>query len=238
MSALYRKVCTQILEQIASGQRKVGDRLPPEKEFASELGISRSTLRLAFTELESNGVLRRRKRAGTQIIAAEPQPKFSMATSGIHDVLSLGRNTAFHISKVSTIHSDDVGFLQGHHSETEHWLEVCGARTMNDDSRPFSANRVYIPAKFAGIEPLLKNTDTSVFQTIEKAFGVSVSRVTQSTRAIACSREDAGVLGLNSGAPVLQIDAALYAQQGELMELSVAVFDPARFQLYSDVSIE
>ncbi|ASJ70758.1 GntR family transcriptional regulator [Granulosicoccus antarcticus] len=238
MSALYRQVCKKILDQIASGQRKVGDRLPPEEEFASELGISRSTLRLAFAELEASGVVRRRKRAGTQIIAMKPQPKFSMATSGIQDLLSLGRNTEFRINHVSTVHSDDIDFPGEHYSETAHWLKVCGARTMNDDPRPFSTNRVYVPARFAGIEPVLKTADTSVFQTIEATFGVSVNRVTQSTRAIACPRKDADLLGLEPGSPVLQIDAALYVQKGELMELSVAIFDPSRFQLYSDVSIE
>lgn len=238
MSALYRQVCDQILAQIASGRRKVGDRLPPEEEFASELGVSRSTLRLAFSELESSGVVRRRKRAGTQIIAAQMQPKFSMITTGIHDVLSLGRNTAFHISQVSTVHSDDIEILQAHHSETGFWLEVSGTRTMNDDSTPFSTNRVYVPARFAGIEPVLNTTDSAVFQTIEKVFDVSVGRVTQSTQAISCGKNDAGILGLKAGAPVLQIDAVLYVQTGELMELSVATFDPSRFQLYSDVSID
>lgn len=64
MKALYLQVSDTILKQISAGERKVGDRLPPEADFATELGVSRSTLRLAFNQLESHGVLRRRKKAG------------------------------------------------------------------------------------------------------------------------------------------------------------------------------
>ncbi len=72
---------------------------------------------------------------------------------------------------------------------------------------------------------------------IEKAFEVSVSRVTQETIAIACPAHDAKILGLKVGSPVLQINAILYIEDDVLMELSVALFDPERFRLFSDVSI-
>lgn len=237
MSALYRQVSEQILKQIASGQRKVGDRFPPESEFASELGISRSTLRLAFNELEASGVVQRRKRAGTQIIASEPKRRFNMATSGVQELLSLSSKTTFHIESTSTVRTDDVDLLSGHISETGYWLEVFGSRTLDKKDKPFSTNHVYVPARFSGIEPVLKTTKDSVFQAIEQSFDVAVARVTQSTRAIACPELDAKILGLKVGSPVLKIDAVLYVQDDELMEVSTSIFDPDRFQLLSDVRI-
>jgi len=237
MSTLYKKICDQILGQIASGQRKVGDRLPPEADFANELGVSRSTLRLAYAELESTGVLRRRKRAGTEIIAAKPKPTFSMATTGLHELLSLGRNTDFHIDNICTVHEDTVELLHAYHSETNHWLEVRGSRKMPGEATPFCTNRVYVPARFAGIEPLIKNKNTAIFQIIEQTFGVSVSRVVQNSSAIKCPEPDALAMGLAPGAVALQINAALYVKGGELMELSVAIYDSKRFRLQSDVSI-
>ncbi len=238
MSALYRQICEQILQQISNGERKVGDRLAPEAEFANEIGVSRSTVRMAFNELESIGVLRRRKRAGTEIIAAKPQPKFKMSTSSINELLSIGHDTEFHVDGISTVHSSDIATLQDHHSETDYWLEVSGFRTMKNESTPFGINQVYVPARFAGIEPLLESTDFSVFQAIEQAFDVSVSRVTQLTSIVQCSEKDARIMGLKAGESVLQIDATLYVDEDTLMELSVARFDPSRFSLYTDVTIE
>ncbi|MDA8750658.1 GntR family transcriptional regulator [Planktomarina temperata] len=237
MTALYAQVCDSILGQIARGDLKVGDRLQPEAEYAAKLGISRSTLRLAFSELEASGVLRRKKRAGTEIISDTPKQRFNMATSGIGELLSLGRDTEFTLFETKTVRTGDIAELDGLVSETGHWLEVSGARKMPTEAKPFSVNRVYVPARYAAIEPLLKTTKTSVYQTIEDAFDVSVARVSQTVRAIACSAPEAEIMGLETDAPVLEIMAHLFLHDGSLMEVSLATFDPARFQVRTDVEI-
>lgn len=238
MITLYNQVCDQILGQIKSGTLKVGDRFPPEAEYAAELGISRTTLRLAFSELETSGVLQRRKRAGTRIISDTPKQRFSMATTGINELLSLGRDTEFSISGTRIVQTGDIPQLDGHTSETGHWLEVNGTRTLAGEATPFSVNRVYVPARYAGIEPLLTSRETSVFRAIEDTFNVSVGRVSQAARAIACPHQEAKIMGLPEAAPVLQIEAQLFLRDGTLMEISVAIFDPDRFQVRTDVEID
>lgn len=238
MSALYRQVCDQILDRIQSGIIKIGDRLPPEADYAAELGVSRSTLRLAFSELEASGVLKRRKRAGTQIISDTPRQRFNMATTGINELLSLGRDTALSITEISTVKANGISLLDGHVSETGHWLKVDGTRTLDEETIPFSVNRVYVPARYAGIEPILKTSETSVFRVIEETFNISVGRVSQVARAIACPKEEALIMGLSEAAPVLQIEAQLFQRDGSLMEISAATFDPARFQVRTDVQID
>jgi GntR family transcriptional regulator len=235
MSTLYSQIGQRILDQIRSGALKVGDRLPPEAEYAAELGISRSTLRLAFSDLEASGVLKRRKRAGTEIISDTPRQRFSMATTGINELLSLGRDTEFKITATSTVPTADIPQLDGYHSETGHWLAIQGERRLNGEPTPFCVNRVYVPARYAGIEPVLK---TSVFRAIEENFDVSVGRVSQAATAIACPTDEANIMGLISGAPVLQITAQLFTQNDDLMEISIATFDPQRFQVRTDVQIE
>jgi GntR family transcriptional regulator len=61
MTTLHAKIAQNILEQINAGVLKVGGRLPPEEVFAAELGVSRQTLRRAFSDLAAVGVLRRKK---------------------------------------------------------------------------------------------------------------------------------------------------------------------------------
>ncbi|MEM9584857.1 MAG: GntR family transcriptional regulator [Pseudomonadota bacterium] len=238
MSTLYAQVGNQILEKIRTGALKVGDRLPPEADYAAELGISRSTLRLAFSELEAAGVLRRKKRAGTEVISDRPKKRFNMATGGINELLSLGRDTEFAIHATRTVRTEDIPQLDGLHSETGHWLEVSGARTLAGEDRPFSVNRVYVPARYAAIEPLLSSEKTSIYQLIEEAFEVEVGRVSQSVVAIACNADAAALMGISEGAPALQIEAQLFLRDGTLMEVSIAVFDPTRFQVRTDVEIE
>ncbi|MHA7874201.1 GntR family transcriptional regulator [Roseivivax sp.] len=238
MKNLYSQVCEDILGQIRAGELRVGERLPPEAEYAATLGISRSTLRMAFAELEEAGVLKRRKRAGTEIISDRPQRRFSMATSGVAELLSLGRDTEFSITSTRQVPTEEIPQLAGLSSETGHWLEVSGSRRMQGESRAFSVNRVYVPARFAAIEPVLHEGRRSVFQTIEETFDVRIGRVAQSVRAVACPDEDAKVIGLEPGAPALRIEAQLYLSDERLMEVSVATFHPERFQVHNDVKIK
>ncbi|MDU8912549.1 GntR family transcriptional regulator [Aestuariicoccus sp. MJ-SS9] len=237
MTPLYAQLADRLLARIASGELKIGDRLPPEAEYAAELGVSRSTLRLAFAELEKAGVLRRRKRAGTEIVATAPQRQFRMATQSIDELLSLGRDTEFAILGTRSVPTDSVQALAGLTSETGYWLEISAVRRLRDEKVPFSANRVYVPARFAGIEALIGRAETSVFQLIEEAFGIGVGRVRQSVGAVACSARDSEILGIPEGAPALCIDAKLFADDGTLIEVSVATFDPARFHVETDVKI-
>ena len=58
-SRTYELVLDQIEEQILSGNLGVGDHLPPERELAARLGVSRAAIREALRVLEAQGVLGR-----------------------------------------------------------------------------------------------------------------------------------------------------------------------------------
>jgi len=52
---------------LATGARRLGDRLPPELELAAMLGVSRGTLRTALDRLEDSGEITRRQGSGTYV---------------------------------------------------------------------------------------------------------------------------------------------------------------------------
>lgn len=60
----FEAVVEQIRGQINAGQLREGDRLPPERELAEQLGVSRNTVREALRSLENSGVLRLKKGPG------------------------------------------------------------------------------------------------------------------------------------------------------------------------------
>jgi len=62
---LYMQAIDAITEMIDSGELKKGSQLPPEEDFAIQLGISRSTLREALGHLETRGYIARRQGVGT-----------------------------------------------------------------------------------------------------------------------------------------------------------------------------
>lgn len=54
---LHRQIVDQIRHQVASGRLRPGDRLPPVRSLARELGINVNTAAKAYAELERSGVL-------------------------------------------------------------------------------------------------------------------------------------------------------------------------------------
>jgi DNA-binding GntR family transcriptional regulator len=52
---------------LATGRHRPGERLPPEQELSSHLGISRGTLRTALRRLEESGEIVRRQGSGTYV---------------------------------------------------------------------------------------------------------------------------------------------------------------------------
>lgn len=62
---LYYQLKTLILEDIASGRYKPGDRLPTEHELCKLFEISRTPTHRALTELANEGVILRARRRGT-----------------------------------------------------------------------------------------------------------------------------------------------------------------------------
>ncbi len=64
-STLSKQVVEQIVQLLVNGQKKPGDKLPPEMELMEELGVSRPVLREALSALETLGVITRKTREGT-----------------------------------------------------------------------------------------------------------------------------------------------------------------------------
>jgi len=68
---LYEQVAEQITAWVAENGLSVGDRLPPERELATRLGVSRATLSQALVALEVIGVVAVRHGDGTVLTGSK-----------------------------------------------------------------------------------------------------------------------------------------------------------------------
>ncbi len=64
---LYERIVSQIEQRIESGELKVGDQLPPERELAEQFAVSRTAVREAVKALRQKGLLAIRPGRGTFI---------------------------------------------------------------------------------------------------------------------------------------------------------------------------
>lgn len=68
-------VVQQLREMIQRGDLRSGDKLPPERDLAKLLNVSRPTLRAGIRSLSAVGVLQARQGAGTFVAANEGPPE-------------------------------------------------------------------------------------------------------------------------------------------------------------------
>ena len=68
------EVVLNLREMIQRGELRPGDRLPPERDLAKLLGVSRPTLRAGIRSLAAVGVLQSRQGAGTFVVNNQGPP--------------------------------------------------------------------------------------------------------------------------------------------------------------------
>ncbi|MGL4209631.1 MAG: FadR/GntR family transcriptional regulator [Candidatus Adiutrix sp.] len=78
--SLSQRVEVKIKQLISEGHLKIGDRLPPERELAEAMNVSRHTLRAAIKSLEGVGLLKSRPGSGTFIFHDLADGEFSTNT--------------------------------------------------------------------------------------------------------------------------------------------------------------
>jgi DNA-binding transcriptional MocR family regulator len=75
---LYRQLGSYLLGLIEGGQLQPGDRLPPTRELAGQLGLNRTTVSAAYELLETDGLIRGEVGRGSYVSGAGSRPKEQM----------------------------------------------------------------------------------------------------------------------------------------------------------------
>lgn len=88
---LYQQVLERLRAYAAEGGLRAGDRLPPERELARRLGISRASVKQAVVVLEVQGLVEVRQGGGTYLLRdgldAEPVERLVERRRRLPDVL-------------------------------------------------------------------------------------------------------------------------------------------------------
>jgi len=70
----YEQLRRQLADLIDGGQLAEGDRLPPLRQLAGDLGLAVGTVARTYRELEAAGLVRSRRGAGTRVAPGAAKP--------------------------------------------------------------------------------------------------------------------------------------------------------------------
>jgi GntR family transcriptional repressor for pyruvate dehydrogenase complex len=102
---------------IATGELAAGTRLPPERELATTMSVSRSSLREAMHELESKHLISRIQGRGTIVLAP---------TAGVQELLAMsaGGTEQEHAAELRSIIEPSVAGLAAHRATAANLLQL------------------------------------------------------------------------------------------------------------------
>lgn len=225
---LYHQVYRRIADEIEGGELHAGDRLPSERWLGDELGVSRATVRRAIEELVSDGLVEGRGR-GSYVLGqplAEPRDTLmSLSDLGrLRGLEASSRVLAVAIRPATIDEADAFGIAPG-----ADLYELRRLRML--DGMPISLDGNRVPLRLAPSLPELDFTVVSLYDALERD-GHRPARADYDIEARTIEGEDAELLGLPPGAPVLFATTVAFDGAGRIVDIGRTVYraDRYRFQ--------
>src|ERR1700760_2052047 len=212
-----------LAEQIGSGRLRPGQRLGAERALAAEFGVSRATLRQALAVLEEGGVVRRVPgRGGGTFVAKGKSERDLSRTVGVRALLrSQGVVAGTRVLSARLAEADDptAQALRARPGE----LVVDLVRIRLADGSPFSLEHARLPAeRFPGLLEL--PLGGSVYELLDGHYGVRPAEAVEQIAAGAAGPDEASVLDVPAGAPLLSITRTATDADGVPFEFSHDLF--------------
>lgn len=228
-SPLYLQLQRVLREAIQSRQLHQDDAIPPERDLAEDFDVSRITVRKAIDGLVTEGLLTRRRGAGT-FVASRVEKSFSKLSSFSEDMMSRGRKPHSEwVSKsagaVTPEESLSLGLSPGAMVYRFHRLRYADGQTM---ALEYSTIPGYCLTA-------LDMVGASLYEALEKT-GHRPVRALQRLRAINFTADQAERLGIKPGDAGLFIERRGFLADGRAAEFTQSYYRGDAYDVVAELN--
>lgn len=234
MKTAYGTVAEALREQIARGEFPTDRRLPTEAELSRTFGVSRQTVRHAFGELVSDGLVYRVPGRGSFVVASPGGEKYLRSLGSVDDLLALAVDTRMEVVEPFTRVVDVAA--AGRLGLPSDEVAVGVFRRLHRGV-PFSLTKTHLPPALAATiadDPRIatkgSTSNATVIGLLEESGTAPLAGAHQSIGAACADADMAERIGCDAGDPVLTIDRIYFDRLGRFVELAVSTFN---VRLYS-----
>ncbi len=230
----YSQIAASLQKRIAAGELVPGARLPPERELSQTLGVNRMTLRHALQKLESKGLLVRRQGDGTYIAEPVIERQAGKLVSFTYGMQRRGYTPG---AKIVHFSKRPVDAALAAHLKLRLPAPVYDLhrlRLINDE--PVLLERYIIPVKrFPDLEKH-DLANRSMYEVMEKEYGVSVQQARQSLEPVIAGPYEARLLGIKKGAPLMLERRISFDQDKRPVEYGCDLYRGDRFRFVTEMA--
>lgn len=218
---LYDQLVDLLKEKIENGLQP-DSMLPSERELADQYALSRTTVRLALTELEKMGYIYRKHGLGTFVSDLSNQALNLVGSySFTEQMKSMGKKPEtivleFEIVEATKYFADNLQVKLG-----EPLVKIKRLRLA--DSMPMMVERTYLPRK---IFMLLTKEDVEgqpLYDVFQKKYALNIKLAEEEFYASIARNRDAALLDIKENSPVLNLIRTTYSDKNTVIEFTLSV---------------
>jgi GntR family transcriptional regulator len=226
---LYQQLQKALRDAIENRVFNQSDALPAERYIATELSISRITVRKALDGLVGEGLLTRRQGSGT-FVASRVEKSFSKLSSFTEDMLARGAHPHSEWlnrseGKVTPEESMMLGLSPG--EEVYRFVRVRYA-----DDQPMALEYSTISARYLASPEAVGD---SLYQALRDA-GNQPTRALQRLRAVLFTAEQAAILGVSALDAGLFIERRGFLATGQAVEFTKSYYRGDTYDFVAELS--
>jgi GntR family transcriptional regulator len=227
---LYYQIEEWLRSQIASGQLKPGDMLEPEIALSEQLGISRLTVRQALNNLANEGLLVRKRAKGTFVAPQRSKITFKRdRVMGVTEELAReGLSIRSQVQGQTLVPPTGMALRELKLTSRDLVIRIQRLRSIGDE--PIVIETTCHPYRLFPELLEMDLTDQSIYTILEEKYDSRPHEALDSFVASVATREEAKLLEIEAGAPVMRYQRTGFNQQGVPMEFTQSVYRADRYQ--------
>jgi DNA-binding GntR family transcriptional regulator len=222
----YRKIADALRRRITNGKYPPGSLLPTEHELCAAFDISRHTARDALRILTDEGLIERRRGAGS-IVSAIARGGFTQSLTSLEDLLQYARDAKLQILGLTPVkrHTAEMSALTL--DPRVHWTRIDGFR--GDATRPIALTTIYVRSALCPPANEIESWPGALNELIAQGSGVRTARIDQRINAVTLSPSEARRLCEADGAAALRTVRLYLDSKGDVFQASMSLHPGERF---------
>lgn len=217
----YHQLKDWLHGQLASGQFEPDQQIPSEADLCQSFQVSRTVVRHCLDDLVNEGLLYRRKGKGTFVVKPKiREGLFQKLTGFYQDMRSRGFEPETEVLEQKRIRAQQAIAEQLGVEPGERLIRLVRLRSIQRE--PIVIVTTYLPESLC---PGLLNEDLSrgsLYSLLEDKYHLEIARGRRTVEAVSATAQDAKLLGIKRGSPLVLLRGVVFLEGGRPLEYSEA----------------